>query len=351
MKTLKNHLRNFDKYRKEKMKSLESLLFRLISHDRYHQKELIPHEEVKEILIVRNNKRIGNMYFLIPFIRKTMAAYPHAKISLLLNEPWQGEVFKNLGIKDIYYSYFSFKHITSLFKTITQLRQQQYDLVFIPNSSAGDTIMGALVPAKNKISTFDEHRQQALTHAFVKNDHRAHMALSSLYLLSEMGNTLSDHPDHLLAFSEDELAKGKAAFDAIAATDALNIAYFRGARGDKVLTDAQWTQILDRFATGTDQPIHWIEILSPDIPKTLVENRQSFQSKDMRHLAAVLRHADAFICCDTGPLHLADAADAPCIGLYNKTDPTIFGVIGQRSQNVIDIEHFDAKAIFQTLQS
>ena len=51
-----------------------------------------------------------------------------------------------------------------------------------------------------------------------------------------------------------------------------------------------------------------------------------------------------------GPLHL-NTADAPCIGLYNKTDPTIFGVISQRSQNVTDIEHFDAKAIFQTLQS
>jgi ADP-heptose:LPS heptosyltransferase len=63
----------------------------------------------------------------------------------------------------------------------------------------------------------------------------------------------------------------------------------------------------------------------------------------------VLKHLDTFICCDTGPLNLADAARSSCIGLYSHTNSNSFGVIGENTINVADIENLDAQAIGKQL--
>jgi ADP-heptose:LPS heptosyltransferase len=58
-------------------------------------------------------------------------------------------------------------------------------------------------------------------------------------------------------------------------------------------------------------------------------------------LSAVLAHVDIFFCADTGPLHLADAAGANCVGLFNVTTPEHFGCLGNRALNIDDIEGLD----------
>jgi ADP-heptose:LPS heptosyltransferase len=129
----------------------------------------------------------------------------------------------------------------------------------------------------------------------------------------------------------------------------LCIAYFRGARGDKRLSDATWLSILNKFESDSNYNIQWIEILSPDIVVPLKDGILTFSSNDMRHLASCLKNMDAFICCDTGPLHLADAAGVNCIGLFNKTNPIVFGVLGNNSINVEDIVNFDAREILSDI--
>lgn len=63
----------------------------------------------------------------------------------------------------------------------------------------------------------------------------------------------------------------------------------------------------------------------------------------MRILSSFLKNVDIFISCDTGPLHLADASNCRCLGLYNKTDPEVFGVLNELSHNVQieDIDNLD----------
>ncbi len=346
---LKNHLRNFDKKRKEKMQGLESILFKLIRNNNYAQKDTVPAEEVKSILIIRNNKRIGNMYFLLPFVKQVRKNYPNAHITLMLNQAWQGDVFKYVGIDEICFSNFSFKQCIDWAKLMFAMRKKVFDMIFVPNSSAGDTIISALIPARNKISTHDTHRQHALTHSLMKSDDEEHMALSSLYLLTDLGFDKAEYPDHLLAFSAEEIEEGKKAFDDTCEKKAFTLAYFRGARGDKVLSEQQWRHILSRIEQAYDAEIQWIEILSPDITSPLESNRKTFSSGNMRYLASYLRHVNGFICCDTGPLHLADAADVSCVGIFNKTDPKIYGLLGKNCAYILDIEDFDAKALVEQL--
>lgn len=345
----KNALRNFDRKRRDKMAVLEPTLYRVLRNDRQRESGLLTKNTIKKILIIRNNKRIGNMYFLIPFVKQMRTSYPDAHITLMLNQPWQREVFFNMGIDDFVFSYFSTRGLYSFVRSMKMLRKKTYDLVVQPYSSVEDTMICSMLSAKNKVATFNPRRNAAFTHTFKKNDKRVHAALSCLYLIPLMGNESNLSICHHINLTPKELDDGVVAKKNIYQGNKLCIAYFRGARGDKYLSNTTWLNILNKFENGSNDNIQWIEILSPDITTSLKIGTLTFSSNNMRHLASYLKNMDAFICCDTGPLHLADAAGVNCIGLFNKTNSTIFGVLGNNSIHVEDIVNFDAKKILNEI--
>lgn len=337
-KNLKTSLRSFDKYRRAKMKRLEVLLYWLLNNKKHNLQTVLPHDQVKNIAIVRNNGRIGNMYFLIPFISQTRALYPNANITLVLKQSWQGHVFEGLNVDHIRYTNFSFKHLLSYIKEIRILKRTTYDLVIVPTNSVEDSMICAMLNGKNKVSSPNDNRNICYTHTFDKSDDRKHAALTHLYLLAQLGNTLVEPISHHLAFTAEELQFGNDKKREFERDEQITLAYFRGARGSKQLSDEKWRDIIKQFEMASNQSINWVEVLSPDITSPLQPGIHTVFQKDMRLLASVLKHMDGFICCDTGPLHLADAAGARCIGLYNKTNPEVFGVLSDYSIN----EHLDS---------
>jgi len=346
--TLRNALRQFDSYRRDKMGGSESLLYKLMSNKRSLTPELLPKEQVQRILVIRNNKRIGNMYFMLPFLREVRKQYPEAQIDLLLNEPWQGSVFANMGFAEIDYSFFSFKGLAKWLACMAKLRRNRYDLVLLPYASVGDSMMAALMNAKNKVAEYNPQRNLASPHSNPPVNRHPHAALESLDVLVGMGMTVTPPYDHTMAFSEQEAQQGQAVAAELRGThQGQTMAYFRGARGEKQLDEATWQTIVDKFDQASNNTIQWVEVLSPDISAPLKEGRKTFQSKDMRHLAAVLKELDGFICCDTGPLHLADAAGAKCIGLFTHTNITRYGLLGENCVDVDGLENLDAAQVLK----
>jgi ADP-heptose:LPS heptosyltransferase len=347
---LKNRLRKFDAARRRKMNGLENLLYRLISNTRNAKPDLLPVDQVKKVLIARNNKRIGNIIFLIPFVRQVRHIYPNAEIHLMLNS--SGEAFfRNMGINKIYYSNFSFDGIAKWFNTIQAANKEHYDVILCPFNSASDSITCAMIESKNKIAPFDSKRSLAFPNAVDISSQRTHAAYSPIALLSGLGYTLATPYNHFFQFSDEELAQGEqqSAQDLNRDNSVLNIAYFRGARGIKLLSNEQWLAILTTFEQQLNRTINWVEILSPDITEPLRANTTTFGTADMRALGCYLANFDGFISCDTGPLHLADASNAACIGLFTHTNPDEFGVIGERCINVTDLETLDPSAIGKQL--
>ncbi|MEW5946539.1 MAG: glycosyltransferase family 9 protein, partial [bacterium] len=54
--------------------------------------------------------------------------------------------------------------------------------------------------------------------------------------------------------------------------------------------------------------------------------------------AALMRRCAVVVGNDSGPLHLAAAAGAPCVGIYGPTLPTRFGLLGARARNICRFE-------------
>jgi ADP-heptose:LPS heptosyltransferase len=344
----RQQLRRLDQFRRVNTQSLSNALFRVLGKSRHLLARQLTPAEVKRILVVRNNKRIGNMYFMLPFMRELKLAYPDAQIDLMLLTTEQGRVFDHIGLNQIVVSYFSFDTTLKFLKTIFKLRRTVYDLLIMPHSSASDSAICAFLNARNKVSFYGPRNQHVFPHFFDIRQHNPHAALSALALIEALGHKPQGR-DHTMVFSEAEDAGGKAVANGLKAGAPICVAYFRGARGNKIIDDSTWLRIRKDFEAARPGGIKWVEILSPDIRSSLIPGTATFESADLRHLAAVLKHVDVFICADTGPLHLADAAGATCMGLFTATNIEHYGCLNDRSVNVTDVTSFDAKAVLQQL--
>jgi len=349
MLSWRQQLRLLDQLRRDNTQSLSNGLFRMLGKSRHLLARQLTPTEVKRILVVRNNKRIGNMYFMLPFMRELKRAYPIAQIDLMLLTTEQGRVFDHIGLNQIVVSHFSFDTALAFLKTIFKLRRTVYDLLIMPHSSASDTLICAILNAHNKVSFYGPRNQYVFPQSFDIHQYNPHAALSALALLEALGHKTQGH-DHTMVFSAAEDAEGKAVANGLKADSPLCIAYFRGARGNKMIDDSTWLRIRQDFDATRPNAIKWVEILSPDVRSSLIPGTPTFESADLRHLAAVLKHVDAFICADTGPLHLADAAGATCIGLFTTTNIEHYGCLNDRSINITDVAGFNAHATLQKIK-
>ncbi len=343
--TIKNGLRRFDKARKRQMQSLTGSLLSALNNRTSCETELLKPEETKRIAIVRNNSRVGNTVFLIPFIRQVQQFYPDAEITLIQKMPWQQQIFENMGIAKFGFTQFTFKNWRQCLSNLKALRQTQYDLCLMPFASSQDAITCALINAKNKVAPSHEHYNNAFTHTFEPQVVYSHASLRCLSLLPRLAHQSLHKTSHQMTFSEQELEVGKAARQALGSNHKRVMAYFRGARGDKKMSDQAWTSILEKFDAASDTPINWVEVMGPEICQPLGKCDHAYRASSLRELACFLKHTDGFISCDTGPLHLADAADVACIGLYTHTNPEMYGLLGERCVHIDDIDGFDASKV------
>ncbi|WP_224055009.1 glycosyltransferase family 9 protein [Celerinatantimonas diazotrophica] len=333
------------------MQPLIGLLLQLIKK-RNTQTQLLDKEQIKSIAIIRSNRRIGNTVFLLPFVNQIKTTFPNAQITLILKEPWQRQIFAHLGIHQFRFSQFRLKNLRLCFQSLWALRKDSYDLALVPCGSSQDSIICALLNAKNKIAYENARYREAYTHTVPSQNTFGHAALQCLNLIPQLYEFAAPIGNYQMTLSDSEKAKGLSSRRAYNVdTKQLCIAFFRGARGQKQLTDDTWRKILDQFTQASTLPIQWIEVMAPDMSEPLFNDSSIYRAKGLRELAGFLKYNDAFISCDTGPLHLADAVDSRCIGLYTHTNPVVYGLLNEKSIYIRNITDFNAAAILQKVMS
>lgn len=347
--SIKNILRQFDRYRRNKISAFEPMLYKLVNNKIYNNSNLTPASQVKSILIVRNNKRIGNMLFLLPFVKKMREVYPYANITLMLSAPWQGQIFEGIGIDNICYSNFSARKILVFNSEIQKLKSQVFDLLVTPYSSVEDTLIATILSAKNKIAPYHSRRNKTFTHVFKNNSPEQHSAFNTLHIIESLIAKKLNRGSHEMSFTNKELLQGTKGKEEIYSGEHPMIAFFRGARGVKKLTDERWIEIINIIRNNIPFEVNFIEILSPDIQKPLIKNGLTYQNNNMRILGSFLKNMAMFVSCDTGPLHLADAAGAKCIGIFTHTSPDIYGTIGEKSINIKNINQLGMLSYFSKM--
>ena len=302
--------------------------------------DYIPRENINNILLIRINYRIGNMLFITPMLEQLQDEFPDAKIDVLLGAPFTKVLFEGFkNVENIYdFDRKLLKEPLEAFAYINKLRSKQYDVVFNVNGgSASDRFATLLAKSTYKVAFCDDYSYSPVNRCVKREDvHINHEALKPMELLKIFDLKPNYDLKLTLSLSEDELKAGKDELNLLLNYDEEKkyFGIFRNARYDKKLDDIFWKNLTDEIEK-LDKNVVFVDILSPDIPKKLNEKMYEYSNKNLRALASFVANLDAFICADTGPMHLASASGVPTIALFQITAPLMYGTLKERDLSLV----------------
>lgn len=302
--------------------------------------EQIDKKEIKRIFVVRINYRIGNMLFVTPMIQQLQKEFPDAKIDVMVGAPFTKVLFSGFeNVENIFdFPRELLKKPFEALQYVRKLRSQEYDIVFNVNGgSTSDRIATLLARSKYKVAFCNDDSFTPVNRCVKRGDtHIHHEALKPLELL-KICSIKSDYTLKLsIALSEKELEWGRDELAQLTqGKKGRKIGIFRNARYDKKLPDDFWKELIEELQKQSDSELVFVDILSPDVPVKLAEEMYEYAQKDLRKLAAFMANLDAFICGDTGPMHLASASGVPTIALFKTTAPDLYGTLKESDRSIV----------------
>lgn len=285
-------------------------------------------EKIERILLVRINYRIGNIIFTTPLLNALEQAFPNAKIDVMIGAPFVAPLIEAMPQINQVYSFPRelLKHPLNVLKLKKELKNNHYDLLVAPSLlSSSDSLFSFLVTAKYKVGFYAKDVFSPLTHAVPFPTNIAHEALKPLALMSAFGAYRVEDFDQFMNLRITQ--KEKEATQTTLPQKSIGI--FRDARNEKKIDDEWWRALLKELNL-LDNHLKFIDILDPNNRTPLEEHLPTLSEKNLRVLASKIANLDAFICGDTGPMHLASATLTPTIALFKATSPSLYGTLGQR---------------------
>ena len=310
--------------------------------------------EIKNIVIIRPNYRIGNLIFLTPLINELGRELPNAKIDIIVGMKLAGKILEPMPNVDrvIDIPRKLLLHPLQMYNYIKTARAKKYDVALnIAGGSTSAQIVSLLVKANYKASFFSEKLWADFTHIQEEKHTFQHMGLRSLDFLRFFDISVpKESPSLDIKLTQEELTEAQNDLEKLLKEHNLTqeqkiITIFRNARFDKKISDAWWSEWVDNILEK-EKDIVIIDILSPDIPQKLNDKVLAYGNKNLRVLGAFFKACDLYVSADTGPMHLAVASGANVLALFNKTNIQIYGALGEKNRT-IDIEELSIEEVAQ----
>lgn len=278
--------------------------------------------DIKRVLIVRPNHRLGNQLLITPIVEDVTNFFPDAKIDLFVKGNVAPIIFQNYKNIDhiLRLPKQHFKQLLQYIKGWLSIRKEYYDIVInvVPNSSSG-RLLTKFARGKYKFYGDDVEELQQ------KYSDYQHIAKNPVYnfryCLSKLGVSCdyNEIPSLNIKLSSSEIATGKELLDKLVTDkNKKTISIYTYATGAKCYDETWWLEFHKRLKS--EYPNHNIlEILPVENVSQILFKEPSLYSKDIREMAAVIANTEVFISADGGVMHLASAAQTPVIGLFSVT--------------------------------
>jgi ADP-heptose:LPS heptosyltransferase len=276
--------------------------------------------DIKKILIIRPNHRLGNLLLTTPLIQEINDTFPNCEIDILVKgnlAPILYENFTNINTY-IVLPRKPFKELMTYAKVWLSVKRKTYDLVInaVKDSSSGKLLTGF---ANAKLKVFDDLEDDFE----LKVPDSFHIAKNPIYALraylSKLGYPKNERPIPLLDMKLDanEVAEGKNILNNLLKNNAKTICIYTFATGHKCHSKQWWKAFYNQLKS-TFKDYNIIEVLPIENISQIDFQAPSYYSKDLREMAAVIENTSLFIGADCGVMHLAAATKTPVIGLFSQ---------------------------------
>jgi len=298
--------------------------------------------QVKRVLVVRANFRMGNLLLVTPALAALRRALPQARIDVIGGRAYldllehSPDVDGRIGIDRR-----MLMAPWSLLSLVRHLRRQHYDLAL--DGGRGSSFLGAFlvgVSGSRRRVAPAESRYDALFDVHVprdpESDHKVDLLLA---VLAGLGiETHERTPSVTLTAEEREQATARwRALGVVPEKPA--IAVNVGARGTKRWQEERVVELVRALCAEHDRPV--VMLAGPEDEEHLREIRPLLPAKvvvaprmAIRAFAAFLSQAAVLVTQDTGPMHLAAAVGVPTVALLVARRSAAFAPRGEYDRAV-----------------
>ncbi|WP_238987169.1 glycosyltransferase family 9 protein [Confluentibacter flavum] len=289
--------------------------------------------DIKKVLIIRPNHRLGNQLLLTPIVQEVINTFPNCEIDLFVKGGVANPVFENYKQinKIMQLPKKPFSNLFTYANGWVSIKQTQYDLVINgdKNSSSG-RLLTQLSKANFKI--FGNNYEEIES----KYDDYEHISKYPVYnlrhYLKELGLPETNAPMPLLDIKlrDSEIANGKTILDDIVKNPKKTICLYTNATGDKCYSEDWWFTFYTRLQSEYPE-YNIIEMLPIENISKINFKAPHFYSKDIREMASIIKNTSVFIAADNGVMHLASASLTPTVGFFSVTSTKMYAPYGNGS--------------------
>ena len=282
--------------------------------------------EIKKILLVRANFRIGNVVLALPAVAAFRTSFPRAQIDFV-GSPVSQLLFQNQPLNQHYVAPRRFPQVVWQYPVLLRrLRAQRYDLavdVSCSQSGLGSFVVGLSGAARRVGLTGKWDQLFNLKVPKLRSGNKYGKLAEFLTAL----RLEKIEPVGSVKFSAAERIEGQHQLESLIETKpAKSVGVFVGGRR---LRGKRWP--LENFVAlinGLERSgVNIVAYFGPEETELIVPLKNSLApmtpvvcEPSLRKFAAMIAHLDLFICCDSGPMHLACAVGVPVLAIFQERD-------------------------------
>ena len=296
--------------------------------------ELNKKADIKKVLIIRPNHRLGNQLLLTPIVQEIIDTFPDCKIDLFVKGGIAFAIFENYRQVNniIQLPKKPFNHLFEYAKCWISIKRKHYDLVINgdKNSSSG-RLLTQISNATYKI--FGEVNNN-IQSKFEDYEHISKYPVYNLrHYLTKIGfnENNGEIPVLNIMLSDSEILKGQKLLKNITKNDKKTICIYTNATADKCYSKDWWNVFYTRLKGKYANDYNIIEMLPIENISKINFKAPTFYSKDIRQMGAIIKNTSIFIAADNGVMHLASASLTPTVGFFSVTNPNIYQPYGNGS--------------------
>jgi len=303
-------------------------------------------EDIRHVLIIRQDRKIGNLILTTPLIEYTAKVFPNAKIDVLIAKSLEVLCKNNPFINKIYlFDHRSYiKNPFKFLALVSKLRKNRYAVAIESSHPGGASFLNGFVTylsgAVFRIG-FENGMGSIFTNVHVYPDESKHYYKIQQDLVNSLTKEKSYFKPKIFIdekknkqFKNDLLQKFN-----LKKSDKI-IGIWTGARHNKRWDLDNFKKVYEKLSMENNfTPLLVCGVEEENIFKKLNdEKRKVIKFTSLENLKYFISACDAFICGDTGPLHCAYALNVPTIGIFLQNNYLFYGYADSEQNFIIRLD-------------
>jgi len=288
---------------------------------------------------------LGDLLFIIPLFRALKNRFPGAEVVFIgkLLQSYSRPVFDNCPYIDrlMEYHFYDYVSLSGFASFVRSLRKERFDILVDTQRKFTQSMLMSIGGARWMVS-YSSGGVFSDFPVHVPDRKKRHTSDVSLDLARALGieNPATELEIHI---PEENRAYAREFYSGHGIDNKTRLAGMIPAAGhpSRNWNPVKFAQLCDKlhaedgcsiiyFGSKKDGPVIDECIVNMEAP-AIVED---FSRKSILDSAALMQRCNVIAGVDSGPLHVADATGAPCVGIYGPTLPERFGLLGPRTKEI-----------------